>query len=304
MEKLSMPNRDLSTAIWTDPWFEALDHKQKLLFLYCWSNDHCNSTGMYIITTKRISNETGIPLEEIKAMIPTLEPKVHYDPQVNLLWVRNFVRIQKRGRSFIPSVLRYLAKIRPHRFLVMFSEEYSEIVEFGPFFKEIGQMVQLDPNLTPSSGAGAGAGGSFGGSGGVGGKGVLEPKKKAPNPDHKAFMDFYYQTFMDHFGQPPHIVGGRDGTIIQRLVAHIGLDELKELLVRFFGSDDKFIQATGYTLGIFESQIQKLRLAKQQSFGGERLWLERMGDGESGPKKICGSDGKNPDYPAHLQKLN
>lgn len=157
-----MPNRDFSTDTWTDPWFESLKPHQKLLFIYCWTNSHCPPSGMYYITVKRISDETGLGQAEVRSLLPTLDPKVCYDENFNLLWIRNFVRKQKRGNRFITSVLSYLQKIKPHRFLKAFSEEYKDfdgLTELHLKYNELQEKFTCSTGIFPSTpGAGAGAG--------------------------------------------------------------------------------------------------------------------------------------------------
>jgi hypothetical protein len=329
-----MPNRDITTEIWIDPWFQALTPLQRYLFLYTWTNDHCNPAALYKISMATLCFETTLTPEQIRNMMPLLAPKVYFDESAGLMWVRNFVRIQKRGQSFIPAVLRCLWKTRPHRFLTMFAEEYADFEGLAHLSKEFANLAQLSPswdqvgtNLGPSSGAGAGVLSSFEVKGGAGEEGglprdfsveavplFLEPlpvgekpsptrkKKRKPkeqtNPDHKLVIDFYFKQFQEYRHVDPYITG-KDVGIVTRLIAHIELAEIKALLVRFFESEDKFILNSGYTLGVFESQITKLRLNEQgsQVLGGEKLWLA-MGetkDGKTeGRKEICTGDGKDP----------
>ncbi len=55
----------------------------------------------------------------------------------------------------------------------------------------------------------------------------------------------------------------KDGAIIKSLLKDISQNELKELIVKFFNSDDPFVKNSGYTMGVFKSQINKLRLSKK-----------------------------------------
>lgn len=56
------PRRMISTRTWADPWFEELNTESKLLWLYLLTNQQTNLIGIYEISIKRISNETGINL--------------------------------------------------------------------------------------------------------------------------------------------------------------------------------------------------------------------------------------------------
>jgi len=319
-----MPNRDFNTKFWTDPWVRKLKPLQAWLFIYTWTNDHCLPSGMYHITIEDIAHETKLTTTQVRAFLPALEPKVYYDEEVSLLWVRNFVRDQKRGDKFLPSVISNLAKIKPHHFLALFADDYKDFAGLSQLLNEFKQLPVLRPYYDRSTGevrpyykTGAGAVGSFGVKGGVGEEGVsaevaevpfLEPlpvgeqstptSKKKTNPDHRVVMDFYFKQFQEYRHVDPYITG-KDAAIITRLLSHVELEEIKTLLIRFFESEDKFILNSGYGLGVFESQITKLRLNEQvsQVLGGEKLWLamgEKKDGKTEGRKEICAGDGKDP----------
>lgn len=56
---------------------------------------------------------------------------------------------------------------------------------------------------------------------------------------------------------------GKDNTLIKDLLKIIPLEELMILIDKFFNSNDKFILDSGYTIGVFKSQINKLRIGGQ-----------------------------------------
>jgi len=103
-------------------------------------------------------------------------------------------------------------------------------------------------------------------------------------------IDFYFREFKTHFFKEPIIQGGKDGSIAKSLLKKIPLKELQELLMKFFESDDKFIQQSGYTLGVFKSQINKLRIGTQKQ-SGLRAWAQEIKEEEdaSGQKAISDS---------------
>jgi phage replication O-like protein O len=105
-------------------------------------------------------------------------------------------------------------------------------------------------------------------------KETIQKKEPLSNPQIKTFLDFYFQEFKTQFGTPPIIYGGKEGKIIQRLLKSIQLDDLKDLLLLFFQSTDKFIKQSGYTLGVFESQINKLRINPKHS--GLKAWAKEI----------------------------
>jgi hypothetical protein len=123
-------------------------------------------------------------------------------------------------------------------------------------------------------------------------------KQTTPNPRVKEFIDFYFRAFRTRFGMDPIIDGGKDGMLIKSLLSKITLDELKELAEDFLESDDEFIQKSGYTIGVFKSQIQKLRVKPPlggKTFAAARIWLrkEEARDEEAGQKEIPYGDSQN-----------
>lgn len=58
--------RSINTAIWGDVWFEELTISQKLLFIYCITNEKTNMLGVYEISIRKISFETGIAVKDIE----------------------------------------------------------------------------------------------------------------------------------------------------------------------------------------------------------------------------------------------
>ncbi len=89
-----------------------------------------------------------------------------------------------------------------------------------------------------------------------------EPKKAKPvpgaDPDVKTFIDYVFQAFQEKTGEKLFIDGGKDGALIKKLLGVYGLEKLKELYGALLSSDDPFIQQSGYSIGVFKSQINKL----------------------------------------------
>lgn len=90
-----------------------------------------------------------------------------------------------------------------------------------------------------------------------------ERKKKttmrgAPDPRIKDFISFWFESFREKFGAPYVVNGGKEGALVKRLLAVHSLERLRDMAVLFFKSADPFIQNSGYTIGAFSHQINKL----------------------------------------------
>jgi hypothetical protein len=94
-------------------------------------------------------------------------------------------------------------------------------------------------------------------------KGPEEPtkglkEKGQAEPAVKRLIDHYFNCFVKKFGERPAIDGKKDGAIIKRLLSTYGEDKLKGLIDAFFESTDPFIRQSGYTIGVFKTQVNKL----------------------------------------------
>ena len=71
--------RWVNTDFWSDAW--VVDHLNPLdryLFIYLFTNPHTNVAGVYELSLRIMSFETGIERDELLRMVKRLEPKVHY----------------------------------------------------------------------------------------------------------------------------------------------------------------------------------------------------------------------------------
>ncbi len=83
-----------------------------------------------------------------------------------------------------------------------------------------------------------------------------------------AIRNHFYTSYQQHCNKDYVASFGKDGRIFKDLLAVVPLEELKTLVDRFFESEDRFIKDSGYTIGVFRSQINKLR--KEQGDGTNR----------------------------------
>jgi phage replication O-like protein O len=97
-------------------------------------------------------------------------------------------------------------------------------------------------------------------------KGTL---KEPPNPAVKNLLLYYAEKFKQKFNEEPVIDWGKDGKLIKELLKPKTEEQLKTCLDRFFLSTDDWIQRSGYTIGAFKSQVNKLII--DQKTGSKRL---------------------------------
>lgn len=93
--------RYVLTSFWNDSWVQTLPMEQKLFYLYLLTNPLTNVAGVYEITERRISFDTGIEENDVKAYIKVFRDagKIEYvDGYVILL---NFLKYQNVGNAKI-----------------------------------------------------------------------------------------------------------------------------------------------------------------------------------------------------------
>ena len=97
-----MTYRKFDTCTWRDPWFELLGKDAKLAFVYFWTNDYCNSAGIYEISDKRITFDLGYGIDTVSE---DLKEKVIWYPEESTIWVKNFFVHQCQNHTFAISAL-------------------------------------------------------------------------------------------------------------------------------------------------------------------------------------------------------
>ena len=106
-----MPERGFSTEYWADPFVESLSPEGKLLYAYLWTNPHCNQAGLYEISLDRIAYETKLQAATLPSLMKSLEPKVKWYPEHNLVWVKNFIKRQSKSPKFLVAAAKCLRNI-------------------------------------------------------------------------------------------------------------------------------------------------------------------------------------------------
>ena len=99
--------RSVNTKFWEDTFIEDLSVENKLLFLYLLTNSYTNLLGIYEISLKRISYETGLKEETIRNGLKRfgMVRKVFYFNEKYII-LRNFLKHQKLNANMQINVVR------------------------------------------------------------------------------------------------------------------------------------------------------------------------------------------------------
>ena len=89
--------RQIHTCIWKDSWFLELSSDHKLLFIYLFSNERANLTGLYDLSIKVMVFETDLDKATIQAGLEQFERggKVYYED--GMVWVTSLLRHNARN---------------------------------------------------------------------------------------------------------------------------------------------------------------------------------------------------------------
>ncbi len=109
-----MPERGFNTEYWNDPFVQELSCNAQYLYIYLWNNSHTNQAGLYQITLNTISFETKIPKDIIPELLLSLEPKVKWYQQDDLVWVKSFLKRPAKSPKFLIAAAARLNDLNNH----------------------------------------------------------------------------------------------------------------------------------------------------------------------------------------------
>lgn len=98
-------SRTIQTKMWTDTWFEGLDVSQKLLFIYLLTNEKTNMLGIYEISIRKMSFDTGIDKDTINKTLEQFkkDDKIFY--KESHIIISNFLKNQSYNPNMKKSAI-------------------------------------------------------------------------------------------------------------------------------------------------------------------------------------------------------
>ena len=98
-------SRTIQTKLWTDTWFDGLDVSQKLLFIYLLTNDKTNMLGIYEISIRKMSFDTGIDKDTINKTLEQFkkDDKIFY--KESHIIISNFLKNQSYNPNMKKSAI-------------------------------------------------------------------------------------------------------------------------------------------------------------------------------------------------------
>jgi len=129
-----MKLRSINTRFWEDPYVEDLPPLGKLLFIYLISNDKTNIAGVYEISIKTISYETGIKPEEVQKLLKKFQSdsKMIYVHQYVVLFNSPKHHAVDKSLSLKKNITNTLDKLPEKIKVVVASSQYAMLDELMP----------------------------------------------------------------------------------------------------------------------------------------------------------------------------
>lgn len=122
--------RSVNTRFWEDPWVEDLTPSEKLLFLYLLTNKYANLAGVYEITVKRISFETGLPQETIrKGLERFAKDNKAYFVDDNYMFLPNWLKNQNLNSNMKKGVLTIFSQLPKSVLIKILGNHYQTVLK-------------------------------------------------------------------------------------------------------------------------------------------------------------------------------
>jgi hypothetical protein len=86
--------RQIHTTFWTDAFVEDMTPEQKLFYIYLLTNSRTTQCGIYEITKRTISNETGYPIDTVSILLNDLvdSGKIKHNERNKEVFVLNWLK--------------------------------------------------------------------------------------------------------------------------------------------------------------------------------------------------------------------
>lgn len=92
---------------------------------------------------------------------------------------------------------------------------------------------------------------------------IVSPKVET---DHFRLITYFGKGFQKTTGNKWKMDGAKDGALLKTLLSTFSALEVKELIDKFFKSEDEFIKQAGKSFGIFYSMVNKLNSSKKERY--------------------------------------
>jgi hypothetical protein len=121
--------RPFFSKFWKDPDIQELTPIEKLIFAYLFTCESTTTSGIYAVTARTISHETGVGVEEVKGFLSNGKLRnVIYDHENYFIFVKGFKKYNKGGAPEVvaKSIVSDYEKSRCTSLWDLFIQAYPE----------------------------------------------------------------------------------------------------------------------------------------------------------------------------------
>lgn len=103
--------RSINVRIWADSWIEELTLTEKLVWIYLLTAPYSNMLGIYEVSIKRISSDTGVNIEMVRKALEGFEKvkKAYYID--GFIFICNWIKNQSMNPNMVKSAINDFAKL-------------------------------------------------------------------------------------------------------------------------------------------------------------------------------------------------
>ena len=120
--------RSINTRIWSDDWFETLKPTEKLIWFYLLTNAQTNMLGIYEVSIKRISFETGLKSADILNAFKAFERVKKAFYWFGWIVLPNWMKNQSLNTNMLTSASR-LFELLPNELIIKLKDNDFESFE-------------------------------------------------------------------------------------------------------------------------------------------------------------------------------
>jgi len=229
-----MAKRFTDTEKWKDEWYIALDKDGKLIWTYLC--DNCTNAGRWKKSFKHLNFCCDTEIDNAK-LLKFLDGRIV--DKGSYVFIPKFLTFQYPGglNSQKRAIVAVVKELTTYGLL----ETVNKL--FGNEFLSISNQSVINQGLKQDT----------------------DKDKDKETDKYTEPFQYFCLTYQKTFGKEYIASFAKDKKLIKDLLGIIPENELRELMDRFFISDDEFIKKSGYSIGVFKSQVNKLRALNKKS---------------------------------------
>ena len=124
--------RYINTKFWADSFIQELDINTKYLYLYLLTNSHTEISGIYELTLKTMSNETGIDIDKLSISLDKLSIAYKVKYFDNYIFIVNFIKHQNIANPKIKQGITRAIELLPDKIKDSLCIDYDSLsISYG-----------------------------------------------------------------------------------------------------------------------------------------------------------------------------